>query len=630
MRFTADGVDLDDEIITLLANNNLVIFVGAGVSAQAYPRQRVKTYYPTFRQLVYEIAEKLGRKVSEQEKSLLKEGFSDRILGKWEADGDDAHSITAQILTENEDEQRIDLHRAIIRLFPVGAEPRIVTTNFDNLLIRAVQEEGFGDDSRWKICEAPSLPPANRARFQGICFLHGRVVTPKEMILTDKDIGRAYMDEGWALRFAYNLFRNFSVLFLGYSLEDPPLRYLSLALEGTNEKKHWVFLPHETNEKKREDLIRDWRRRGVTPIWFPSKRRDFRAVERTIDGWAKDNRYGYIDKKNLLSNWGSSNPNLLPHYQLDRANYFLRTPELLRDFAENNLDENWFDKLVEWGHFDFILKSSGKISDKDIVLSQRIVRWLTAFPEKWMPKIAPYRRTINILLFEELCRHFEECHSSNIAVKDLRMLLEFFRPIISRDPSKGFSRWIGKLLRQLIREGFIDDAVWLFTAISDTEIIVKTTPNVYLEFAKASGRDVAELAPLRLIFDVDPRDQRFYHLRNYITSILIPNIKTIGYPLLVALSNQFLDLMRAFGRGGEKQYTYIRRKAIEDHDQDKHRHDVLSFFINALRDLWESLLAEQPDEALNIYRMWRATDDIFFRRLSLYAARRLIEAGNAK
>jgi hypothetical protein len=37
------------------------------------------------------------------------------------------------------------------------------------------------------------------------------------------------MDEGWALRF---IFQRFDVLFVGYRLEDPPLRYLSLALEG--------------------------------------------------------------------------------------------------------------------------------------------------------------------------------------------------------------------------------------------------------------------------------------------------------------------------------------------------------------------------------------------------------------
>jgi hypothetical protein len=252
----------------------------------------------------------------------------------WDRDEGDIRSIAAEILRENEGGQRIFLHQVIIRLFPEGTEPRIVTTNFDNLLIRARNAEGFESDPRWQIYEAPSLPPANKDRFIGICFLHGRVNHPKEMILTDKDIGRAYMDEGWALRFAHDLFRNFNVLFLGYSLEDPPLRYLSLALEGGNSKKHWVLIPNKPDKKKVDDVQRDWKRRGVEPIWFTVKRNDFRALERTTRDWAKDNGRSYIDKRNLLSGWASTNPIKLPPYEVDRARYFLQIPELLRDFAE--------------------------------------------------------------------------------------------------------------------------------------------------------------------------------------------------------------------------------------------------------------------------------------------------------
>jgi hypothetical protein len=257
MRFTSDNVDICDEIINRLGNNDLAVFVGAGVSAKAYPDQRENTYYPTFKELVYEIAGELGKSLTEQEKRSVEQGFSDRILGEWEGHGDDVHSIAARILSENQDGQRIDLHQAIIRLFPEGSDPKIITTNFDNLLIRAIEQEGYTGDPRWKVYEAPSLPPANKDRFKGICFLHGRANDPKEMILTDKDIGRAYMDEGWALRFAHSLFRNFNVLFLGYSLEDPPLRYLSLALEGSNEKLgsglafiHSLFQPPYCLSKK--------------------------------------------------------------------------------------------------------------------------------------------------------------------------------------------------------------------------------------------------------------------------------------------------------------------------------------------------------------------------------------------
>lgn len=631
MRFNDDNVDIDGEIIDHLGKNELVVFVGAGVSSRAYPNQRENTYYPTFKQLVREIAKRLERKLSEQENTLLKQGYSDRVLGEWEGDGDDVYSIAAGILSENEDGQRIDLHQAIIRLFPEGSEARVVTTNFDNLLLRALEKEGHGGDPKWNCYEAPSLPPANRDRFQGICFLHGRVNTPKEMILTDKDIGRAYMDEGWALRFAHNLFRNFNVLFVGYSLEDPPLRYLSLALEGTNEKKHWALLPSEPNEKKRENLTRDWKRRGVTPIWFPVKRQDFRSLERTISDWAKDNRRGYIDKKNLLSAWASNDPIQVPPFLIDRVSYFLQTPELLRDFAGNDLNENWFDKLVEWGHFDCILKSSGTPNHSDSALLQKLIDWLIRNPEKWMVKLAPYRRTINIFLVEEFCRHVAKTSGSNkIEVDCLRKLIEFFRPVIEKDPSMAFSYSAGELLKQFVGKGYIDDAVWIFGVMARAETTVTTTPNFYYELAKQSGQDVGETLPLRLEFDVDSKSSRYYHLRNYVKHIFLPNIKTIGYPLLITLTNQFLDLRKALKRAGKGLYTYMWRKAIEEQEEDKHlKQNPEHFFIDALRDLWEALLIQVPDQASKIYELWCEIDDVYFRRISLHAGRKILERGNA-
>jgi len=631
MRFNNDNVDIDEKLIDHLEKGELVIFVGAGVSAQAYPNQKKKTYYPTFRGLVYEIAKRIGKKLSGEDERLLRQGFSDRILGMWDLDEGNIHSIATEILRENEDGQRIVLHQAILHLFPEGAEPRIVTTNFDNLLVRARNEGGFESDPRWQIFEAPSLPPANKDRFKGICFLHGRVNHPKEMILTDKDIGRAYMDEGWALRFAHDLFRNFNVLFLGYSLEDPPLRYLSLALEGSNAKKHWVLIPDKPNKKKKDDVVLDWKRRGVEPIWFTAKRNDFRALEGTIRDWAKDNRRSYIDKKNLLSGWASTNPIKLNLHEVDRARYFLQTPELLRDFAENDLDENWFDKLVEWGHFDFILRSSGKANHKDAILSQKLINWLNRNPEKWMVKLVPYRRTINIYLFEEFCRYFEKNNESDeIDNNHLRKLLEFFRPVISKDTSKSFSLWIGKLLRKFIEEGLIDDTVWFFSMMTDTETIVTTTPNFYYALAKQSGEDVAETMPVKIEFDVGSKDLRYYRLRECIKNIFLPNIEKIGSPLLISLTSRFLDLRNALKRTGKGEYTYVQRKTIEEHKQDKHRDGVVDFFINSLRDLWEALLIKDPDQALKIYQYWCEIEDVFFRRISLHAARKILESGNAK
>lgn len=627
MRFTDYNVDIDEDLITALRSGTLVVFIGAGVSARAYPNQPRNTYYPTFRELVHEIAKRIDKPLSNDDRKLLKQGLSDRVLGEWELGFGDVHAIAAEILQENEAGQRIDLHRAILRLFPEESEPRVVTTNFDNLLVRARDKEGLKGTSGWKIYEAPSLPPANTERFKGICFLHGRVTAPQEMILTDRDIGRAYMDEGWALKFAHELFRNFTVLFIGYGLEDPPLRYLSLALEGNNDKKHWVML---ADKKKKEE--RDWLRRGVTPIWYPAKRNDFRVLERTISDWAENNRFGYIDRRNLLSGWAQTDPNRLAPHDLDCAKYYLQTPELLRDFAENIKNENnWFDKLVEWGHFDFILKKSAEFKEADNVLAQVLIKWLLQDPHKWLVKLIPYRKTMNEILFEFFCRKLKkDSQQYNLETNDLRMLLEFFKHSIENDSRKMFSLEIGEILKRLVKEGFPDDAVWLFIATNRTNPDIRTAHNFSYLMDKETGGETKGIYPLKLEMEFNSQDLRVHQSRKYINKIFLPEIKTIGSSLLSALTNELFHIRMSLKRMGQGKYSYLRRKAIEQHAQNIHRSDMYNFFIDAIIDLWEALLKEAPDQAIKIYHCWSEIDDGIFNRMALHAACLILENSHAE
>jgi hypothetical protein len=52
----------------------------------------------------------------------------------------------------------------------------------------------------------------------------------QDIVLTDSDFGRAYLTEGWARRFLVDLFRHFTVLFVGYSHSDTVMHYLARAL----------------------------------------------------------------------------------------------------------------------------------------------------------------------------------------------------------------------------------------------------------------------------------------------------------------------------------------------------------------------------------------------------------------
>ena len=53
------------------------------------------------------------------------------------------------------------------------------------------------------------------------------------MVLTDADFGRAYLTEGWARRFLVELFRSFTVLFVGYSHNDIDHELYGAGLAGS-------------------------------------------------------------------------------------------------------------------------------------------------------------------------------------------------------------------------------------------------------------------------------------------------------------------------------------------------------------------------------------------------------------
>jgi len=630
-RFTESELEIPYDLIESLAEDRLVIFVGAGASAKAYPKQPRLTWFPTFKQLVYEIGDKLEKQLSAEEKRNIKLDLFDRVLGEWQREIEaiqkiSIHKIAAEILSSDSDQKRTELHQAIIRLFPQGAHPRIVTTNFDTLLIQALDQEGQREMSSWKISFAPALLPAKR--FTGICFLHGCVKEPNEMILTDKDIGRAYMEEGWALKFAHDMFREFDVLFIGYSLQDPPLRYLSLALEGTNNRKRWAFVSISSDSHKQKNQEEDWRRRGVEPIWYPTKRNDHRILERNITAWADDNRRGYVDRKNVLSDLARSNPSHLPPYNLDQAKYYLQTPELLRDFAKTDFDENWFDRLLDWGHLDFLLKSSVNSKEADWELASILSKRLIEDSEEWISKLHSFRKTLHPFFFEQFCREFDKNETQEFDCNNLRRLLEFFSFTINSQSSVEYGLFLKRILKLLVENNFVDDAIWVFLSITHFEGRFIKKPSFDYLSKQLSGEDVGGSVPETLEFEAEfvNANQQFHDIEGFIRTIFIPNIKNTGFPLLNELTRKFLEIRNAIKRVGAEKRTYFFRSTIEPNENNLYSHHELeSIFIDSLRDIWEKLLEANLEKAKEIYGVWKDIDDTIFKRLSIHALRKILE-----
>ncbi len=120
---------------------------------------------------------------------------------------------------------------------------RLITTNFDTHFSSAA-EELFG---KVRTCYAPALPTGRD--FSGMCYLHGCVNrNPTDLVLTDRDFGRAYVVDGWATKFLQEIFRQFTVLFVGYSHTDPIVYHMARGLPPGMSSRY-CLIPEEKEDE---------------------------------------------------------------------------------------------------------------------------------------------------------------------------------------------------------------------------------------------------------------------------------------------------------------------------------------------------------------------------------------------
>jgi len=608
------NVILPPELKSSLIQNNLVVFLGAGVSYKRYKQQKKNTYYPLFRGLCKEIIHNLNIDLNEEQVNLFNEGAYDQLLGILNDKEYHIHKSASEILRENENVKDIRLHKEIIKLFPKGLDLRIVTTNFDNLIDISYKEIYENSDFP-SVYEAPALFPG-RARFKGICYLHGRVSNPKEMILTDRDIGRAYMDEGWALKFAHELFQNFAVLFIGYSLNDPPLRYLTLAISDSKMKNNkWALIFNSEDEE-------DWKRRGIEPVLYNVENESHRELIEIISDWSKENKKSFIDKRETLFQLIQSAPNTLQQHKFDLVINYIKIPELLRDMAKNGFHDGWFKVLEEQNYMEKLYQSEDRLTDSFLpLLARNLINILVIDTEKWILELGRYKESLNPKLFEYFCRKYESEPELELTMTKIRLIIEFFRPSIERGKFNDFGHSLGRLLKDLISFDLIDDAVWLLVSILDIDI--KTSKSFNHIFDNSESNQ--EFTKIGIESNVTFKGQvDVYLFKKYKDDFFIPKVERTGYKLILALTNKFLNTLINIDRIKPIEYTYISRPFIED-SKEYFEEDVLNVFIDSMIEIWEEILKIDIKMAELITRQWEQFDMPYFKRLTLYSLNRLLE-----
>ena len=181
------------------------------------------------------------------------------------------------------------IHRTLIRLADRGGATTIMTTNFDLLLERAAKNLRTPAQTY----ALGSIPrPARRREFAGVLHIHGALTRNpsrhSDLILTDQDFGEYYLRRRVVPDLIYDAARLFHLVLVGYSANDPPMRYLLDAIaaeEGRFDdlKERFVFV---SSAETGAVALEDWRARGVVPIRYDDPDQDHKVVLRTLQRWA--------------------------------------------------------------------------------------------------------------------------------------------------------------------------------------------------------------------------------------------------------------------------------------------------------------------------------------------------------
>ncbi|PVZ64997.1 SIR2 family protein [Pelagibaculum spongiae] len=356
MRFIEDGPSIPDELLIARDEGNVVFFCGAGVSQN-------DAELPDFFSLVGNVCRSLGITEHDAIQKQIEIGSKDsdkitikcsgdRAFGLLEKDfflDDIEHEVAKALKPKKLETHPEECYRSHKILLDLATTPnndlQLVTTNFDRLF-----EDALGKKDSGKYCHLPPRLPSIRhgQALNGITYLHGRVnkeydSSDKEgqgFILTSAQYGRAYLAHGWATDFFKDILVNFTVVFVGYSADDPPIQYLLEALNQTN-RRNKIYAFAQGSEAS---VISDWASKGAKGIIF----QEYDQLWDSLSEWAARarNPQKWIQKIAVLAKKGPQN---LQPYERGQVAHLVSSTDGAKAFAQTSPTAEWlyvFDKNI--------------------------------------------------------------------------------------------------------------------------------------------------------------------------------------------------------------------------------------------------------------------------------------------
>lgn len=266
MKFCATGPDIPDDLLWQRDAGNTVFVCGSGVST-------ARAGLPGFVELASQVMDQLRVPDNHSARDILRISQDpnrsdtvpmDQLFGDLERDYyiseiEDSISniLSPQVCVDT------SCHKIISDLAKTPDNKiRLVTTNFDNL---------FSQELDRNECIWPNLPDSKQAKFlDALVYLHGKCSeisnsSLEKFVISTSSFGKAYLSDRQASEFIQSILNHFTVVFLGYSANDPPMQYLleALAQSDTKNINAYAF------QKGDYDLVyKKWEQKGVKPICF--------------------------------------------------------------------------------------------------------------------------------------------------------------------------------------------------------------------------------------------------------------------------------------------------------------------------------------------------------------------------
>lgn len=578
-------VDIPRDLIDDIEADRVVIFAGAGVSVAA------PSSLPSFLQL----AEQIGRESQQDGPNDIE--TLDAYLGGLVGVVDVNRRV--QEIVGRPGSRPNSLHRALAALARCGGTPRLVTTNYDTHLTRSLHRRGA---PKHPVYMAPAIPMGDD--FEGIVHLHGSLEAPaRRLVVTDIDFGHAYLTDAWAARFLYRLFRQFTVLFVGYSHDDAVMRYVARGLPPGTRR----FAMDGIDEAI--DQAAKWNVLGITPIFYP-KGDDQRhtALPAALSRLAEQLSLGSLEKREQVRD-ALSDPPTSDLIQFDFLQDCLRTPATLPFLLEFARGPRWLKWVTEQPEFaDALLRSEATET------SHMFVRW---FVDNYV--VSPEFSDLALWTIQPLQGRLSS-HALGTLALSLNVLADA-NPILFRkwsavvrdglDKSAPQRRGLNFLVPPTIKTRDIQAGVHLFESL--------TRPRLALKRPYFDERHVSVRSGLSFRGDE-------HWVTQIWTDLLCPNLEHTASQLLVICEHHLSEafyMARAFATDPDNDWDHIAssRSAIEPHAQNVHGPDrTIDTLIDVARDAIEYCCANATVDSVPINR-WAKSNIPILRRLAVHAVR---------